>query len=77
MVMYRDFAARGARRLGLVGYVKNLPNGTVEVVAQGPKDILEQFVVKLHKGSLLSRVDGVEEVWREPTVEYGDFSIVW
>ena len=37
MVMYRDFTARFARRLGLVGEVKNLSDGTVRVIAEGSR----------------------------------------
>src|SRR3989344_224255 len=37
VVMYRDFATRKARGLGLVGEVKNLPDGTVRVVAEGAR----------------------------------------
>ena len=60
MVMYRDFAQRKARGLGLNGYVKNLPDGTVEIVAQGHKEALKAFVSKLRKGPILSRVVAVE-----------------
>ena len=77
MVMYRDFATRNARSLGLVGYAKNLKDGTVEVVAQGPQEKLEALLARLHKGSLLSRVDGVESSWREPAQAFGDFRIAW
>jgi acylphosphatase len=77
MVMYRDFATRNARSLGLVGYAKNLKDGTVEVVAQGPQDKLEALLARLRKGSILSRVDGVEASWREPAQAFGDFRIAW
>lgn len=77
MVMYRDFAARKARGLGLKGYVKNLPDGTVEAVAQGEAQKLEQFLNKLKRGSMLSRVDKVESEYREPGEQYGDFAIKW
>lgn len=77
LVMYRDFVTRNARKLGLVGYAKNLQDGTVEVLAQGPQDKLELLLARLRKGSLLSRVDAVDAAWREPTGEYRDFRIVW
>ncbi len=75
MVMYRDFAMRKARSLKLVGEVKNLPDGTVRVVAEGPSDALRVFVEKLKEGSLLSRVDGVVVSWLPATNEYSDFHI--
>ena len=71
LVMYRDFATRKARNLGLVGEVQNCKDGTVRVIAEGPREKLEIFLVKLKKGSLLSRVDDVvSATWGTPTGEY-------
>jgi len=75
MVMMRDFVCRKAHSLGLLGYVKNLSDGTVEVVAQGEEGELRELVTSLRKGSLLARVDGVETIWREPSAEFSGFSI--
>ena len=47
MVMFRDFAQRKARSFDLVGWVKNLPDGSVEVVAQGEPDTLKQYIEAL------------------------------
>ena len=77
VVMYRDFATRKARGLGLVGEVKNLPDGTVRVVAEGPRATLERFVKKLHRGSLLSRVDGIAMSWLPATGAYRSFDIAY
>ena len=77
LVMFRDFAARKARRLGIVGYVKNLPDGTVEALAQGAPERLDEFVDLLHRGSLLSRVDNVAVERRAPTAQHRDFVIGW
>jgi acylphosphatase len=75
MVMYRDFVARGARRLSLVGYVENKSDGSVEVVAQGERKNLEGLLALLHRGSLLSRVDSVDAEWRNPTERFDRFVI--
>jgi acylphosphatase len=75
MVMMRDFVCRKAHSLGLMGYVKNLSDGTVEVVAQGEREVLEKLVKQLHKGSVFSRVDGVQVTWRAPSASYGSFNI--
>lgn len=77
LVMFRDFTQRKGSGLGLTGTVRNLPDGTVEVIAQGPKDKLEALIAKLHKGSLLSRVDAVEVAWRLPTERFDRFRIVY
>lgn len=76
-VMYRDFVARKARSLRLGGTVRNLSDGTVEVVAQGDTAKLRQFIEKLRQGSLLSRVDTVEVVYCEPKEKISNFKIVY
>lgn len=73
-VGYRDYVQEAASGLGLFGYVKNLPDGSVEVVAQGEPDILKQMVEYLHEGSSLSQVLGVAVEWRSSTIVYDDFS---
>ncbi len=77
MVMYRDFACRKAHGLGLAGTVKNLPDKTVEVVAQGEEKDLEAYLKKLNRGSLFARVEGVEVAWREPSYAFEGFKIVY
>ena len=75
LVMYRDFATRKARGLKLVGEVQNLPDKSVQVVAEGPRQALEKYVKKLKQGSLLSRVEEVSVTWGEATNNYKNFSI--
>lgn len=75
LVMYRDYATRKARRLGLVGEVQNLRDGTVRVVAEGSRDTLQEFVERLKRGSLLSRVDDVLVSWIPATGSYTRFDI--
>jgi acylphosphatase len=75
-VSYRAYVQEAATELDLVGYIKNLPDGTVEVVAQGNPDTLKEFVECLHEGSLLSKVEGVAVDWRSPRVTYTEFSLL-
>lgn len=63
MVMYREFVRKEAMRLGLVGYAENLIDGTVEVVAEGPRVSLEKLVKKMETGSFWSSVDSIEVEW--------------
>ncbi len=77
LVMYRDFSQRKARALGIVGTVQNLKNGTVEIFAEGEQGVLEQYIEKLKKGSLLSRVDEVQVEWREAVGMFEDFDILF
>ncbi len=75
MVMYRDFAQRKAKGLKLVGEVRNLPDGTVRVVAEGPRPMLVAYVEKLKKGSLLSNVKGVNTEWLPAQGAHSKFEI--
>ncbi len=77
MVMYRDFTQRKARSIGVMGWVKNLADGTVAVVAQGTPDQLKQLIETLHEGSVLARVDSVGVEWRAPSGQFDDFSIIY
>ncbi len=77
LVMYRDFAQRKARGLKLVGEVQNLPDGTVRVVAEGPREALDAYLAKLHKGPLLAHVETVEPLWLAATGEFTGFDIVY
>jgi len=57
-VGYRFFAARAARSLGIRGFVRNLPDGRVEVVAAGSEDALREFQGVLRRGPAGAQVDG-------------------
>ena len=75
LVMYRDFVCRTARGLKLVGTVKNLPDGTVAVCAEGPRPALDRLVQKLGKGSFLAKVDQVRVSWKPAVGVYHTFII--
>jgi acylphosphatase len=77
MVMYRDFATRAAHKLGVAGRVRNLPDGTVEVVAQGERKNLETFIARLQKGPILARVDDVRVDWKTPHMAFDSFEILY
>lgn len=73
-VNFRFFVASHARRLGLKGYVRNLPDGaTVEVDATGPREALEALVPLLHRGPAFARVDRVDLEWLPYEDLYRDF----
>lgn len=77
-VMFRDFVCRKARRLGLSGTVQNLPDHNVRVVAQGDEASLQQLISYLKRGSLFSKVEKVETIWREPIRAGGEkFQIIY
>ncbi|MEK6822368.1 MAG: acylphosphatase [Nanoarchaeota archaeon] len=63
-VFYRSFAQRTATLLGLVGYAKNLPDGNVELVAQGPQATVDEFLRRCREGPPGAMVDDVTCTWR-------------
>lgn len=75
-VAYRTYVQESATELELVGYVKNLSDGTVSVVAQGSPDVLKTFVEYLHEGSLMSAVEGVAVDWGSANRTYSEFSLL-
>ncbi|MGH7645540.1 MAG: acylphosphatase [Gemmatimonadales bacterium] len=68
-VGFRWFVWREAERLGLAGWVHNLPDGSVEVVAQGPEAALQDLDRALGQGPQLARVDGVDRLEAPQEVE--------
>lgn len=77
MVMYRDFATRKARGLGLVGEVTNLSDGTVRVIAEGTEEKLNAYIPLLHQGPILAHVAHVEVAWKDATDTYTKFMITY
>ena len=75
MVMFRDFVKRRARRLGLTGWVRNETSGDVTLVAEGEEEALQKLLAHARKGSMLSRVDEIDERWLPPTGLEGKFVI--
>jgi acylphosphatase len=59
-VFYRGTIATRARELGITGYARNLPDGRVEVLAQGPEELVVDFIKWLWIGSVASKVTAVE-----------------
>lgn len=60
-VGFRWFAVRRARQLGLTGYVRNLPDGRVEVVASGPQERQVEFHALLRRGPESASVEAVDK----------------
>ena len=74
-VFFRAFVSRCARELNLSGYVRNLPDGAVEVRAEGERQQLEKLVSYLKMGPPAARVNEVATGWSEYTGNYSGFSI--
>ena len=70
-VGYRYFAYRVANELGISGFVRNLRDGSVEVMAQGDEQSLTEFVDKLRKGPISAMVTDIKitELPVDPTLK--------
>ena len=72
---FRYTAERLALDLSLVGWVKNTPDNRVEIVCEGPKEIIELFLKRIDESSLAPHIKKAVCNWEEPTNEYSDFTI--
>lgn len=72
-VFFRQSTENRARELGLGGWVRNLPDGRVEAVAEGDPDALDHWLAFCHLGPPAARVDGVEIRWEPPRGEFTRF----
>jgi acylphosphatase len=74
-VGYRASAAHEGRRLGVLGWVRNRMDGTVEVDAQGTQAVLETFLVYLRRGPMGARVRSLDIEWLPTASDLGPFEI--
>lgn len=74
-VGFRYFTKGKADELHLTGWVRNRPDGTVELLAKGDRTDLEQFMQSLIAGSTGSWVEKVEHQWTEESQDYKGFEI--
>jgi len=63
-VSYRYFTQQAAHQIGVKGWVRNLPDGTVEVLAQGTDAQLDQFLNFLREGSPAAAVQEIDVEWQ-------------
>lgn len=74
-VGFRYFVLSVARGLGLAGYVRNLPDGDVEVVAEGERDRLDALIARLNEGPPSSNVTEVHVERAGPPDEHIGFEV--
>ena len=74
-VNFRWFTQHRATDLGLVGYVCNHSDGSVEFVAEGTRDALERLLDVVRVGPASAVVENVDAQWSAPTGEYHRFEI--
>lgn len=76
-VNYRAATQSQAQRLGLTGWVRNRPDGSVEVMAEGPRVALEQLAAFLHRGPPAAWVAAVQTGWEAARDEFRSFEVRW
>lgn len=76
-VAFRHHTRQTARQLHLRGWVRNLPDGRVEVLAEGDETSLQQLEHFLQRGPVAARVAQVEATWQEARGIFEDFEVRW
>lgn len=74
-VWFRAYTKQQADSQQVCGWVRNLPNGTVEALFEGKSDDVEAVIALCKKGPPSARVDEVELSWQPATGEFRDFAI--
>lgn len=75
-VFFRDTCRREAEAAGVTGWVRNLPDGTVEAAFEGTPDVVERMVAWSRRGPRYAEVDKIDLYDEQPTGESG-FHVTW
>lgn len=76
-VFFRDFTYRKANSLGLTGWVRNLIDGRVEIIAEGDKEKLNQLIEAVKIGPTYAKVKDCYVEWQECLNEFNKFEIIY
>lgn len=76
-VGFRYFVLKNAQELGLKGWVRNTVRGQVEVVAEGPRPVLDVFLKLLEQGPLSAQVTNVNTGWITANGEFETFTVTF
>jgi acylphosphatase len=72
-VFFRRATADEAYELGISGWARNRPDGSVEIVAEGKRRNLEMLLAWAHSGPPHARVDAVQVQWEQYSAEFSQF----
>lgn len=75
-VFFRRSAKVKAGELGIFGWVRNKSDGSVEAIAQGSKDKINEFISWCRKGPPFAKVENVEIDWKKDLEDFGEFEII-
>lgn len=76
-VGFRAHTRDRARAAGVGGWVRNLPDGRVEAVFEGPRSAVQRMVTWCYSGPPHASVEKVDVTWEEATGHEHDFRIAW
>ena len=76
-VGFRSWTKHEARTLDLMGWVKNRQDGAVELIAEGPKEKLEELVKRCQRGPDVAWVKHVDVEWKDSTGKFVGFEVVY
>lgn len=76
-VGFRYTTERIARHFEVTGYVRNLSNGNVELVAEGEEAVLKDFLKAIREGPMNHYIRDIEVDWSEPVGNYKEFGIAY
>jgi acylphosphatase len=76
-VFFRSNTIHVANELGVRGWIKNLPNGMVEVVAEGNKQKLDRLIEFCREGPEGAKVENIEIKWEKPKNEFEGFDVMF
>jgi len=74
-VGFRNYTKVSAQRLGVVGWVRNMDDGSVEIWAEGTQDRLQHFIQAVRRGPSHGRVTQLDLTWEVPNGESRSFRI--
>lgn len=74
-VGFRFTAEETAKQLGVTGWVRNLRDGRVEVVAEGGEEALQRFLEQIRTGPMCNFIQRAEVLWNNATGEFSEFEI--
>lgn len=75
-VFFRAFVKENAERIGLVGFVRNLTGGDVEVLVEGEKDKIDRFAKVLAKGPEHAQIRHIQAEERKWSDQFSNFQIL-
>lgn len=76
-VCFRDFTSSHATAMKLTGWIRNLSDGRVEAIVEGPRNDIEAFLGLIERGPRAARVENVELAWQDYAGSFKDFRILW